>query len=594
MNTLLENLIETVRGIWRFRWIALSVAWTVCLLGWAFVMWLPNTYLASARVFVDTRTTLSQVTKGLAVESDVESQLQRVRQALWSAPLLERVARETGLDSGYRAAQDRQSVITALRSRIDLAINAQDGVSGTYVITYTDTVRERAQAVVDRLLNAFVDNTIGGKKQSSREAQRFLVEQIGDYERRLAMAEERLARFKREHVGMMPGAQGDYFARLQAQMQELDKGRLELAVYQRRRDALERKLQEEQPVVPAGMRGRTVGADAAGVSGAPQSTGPGTMSSEAGATAPAGADSMPGAGAPVEPAQTASAVTAPALEAPVLPGAEDAGALSPGMDTASRIRETEARLEDLLLRFTDEYPDVVSLRETLAQLRERQKQEIEDVRRGDPVAEAGLGLSANPVYQSLRLQLNRTDVEIAAVRGFIADREAQIADLRKLVDTAPEVEAQFARLNRDYDVTRSSYQALVERLERARLGDEAEQTGVVRFEVVDPPSADFKPIAPRRSLLIVFVLAVGLGAGIGVAYLLHQVNPVFANTRQLARITGLPVLGSVSMTWLEKQRALARKRLFAFAGSGAMLFVTGILVLMVQSQVVTLVHDWHL
>jgi uncharacterized membrane protein len=90
------------------------------------------------------------------------------------------------------------------------------------------------------------------------------------------------------------------------------------------------------------------------------------------------------------------------------------------------------------------------------------------------------------------------------------------------------------------------------------------------------------------------VLAVGLGAGIGVAYLLHQVNPVFANTRQLARITGLPVLGSVSMTWLEKQRALARKRLFAFAGSGAMLFVTGILVLMVQSQVVTLVHDWHL
>src|SRR5215831_16226199 len=92
MNAAVEFILEQIRGVWRFRWTAMLVAWTVCLIGWAVVLLLPDTYSSWARVFVDTRTRLSQVTAGIAVESNVSAQLAAVREALLGGPQLAKVA----------------------------------------------------------------------------------------------------------------------------------------------------------------------------------------------------------------------------------------------------------------------------------------------------------------------------------------------------------------------------------------------------------------------------------------------------------------------------------------------------------------------
>ena len=75
------------------------------------------------------------------------------------------------------------------------------------------------------------------------------------------------------------------------------------------------------------------------------------------------------------------------------------------------------------------------------------------------------GVTSNPIYQSVRLALNQADVEVAALRRELADHESKIAELRKAVNTVPEVEAEFARLNRDYDLNRAQYHSLIEPLE---------------------------------------------------------------------------------------------------------------------------------
>jgi polysaccharide chain length determinant protein (PEP-CTERM system associated) len=254
-----------------------------------------------------------------------------------------------------------------------------------------------------------------------------------------------------------------------------------------------------------------------------------------------------------------------------------------GADTPSAIRETQARLDELLLRFTDKHPDVVAARRTLEDLKKRQQVEIEAIRRGDPAAIAASGLAANPVYQGIKLQLSQAEVEVAAARRQVADREGRIAELRKMINTAPEVEAEFARLNRDYDVTRGQYQALVERLNRAKLSDKAEATGVVRFEVVEPPTGSDKPVSPDRIRLILVVLLGGLAAGVGAAYVLHQLRPVFVSTRQLTEVTQLPVLGVVSMTWLERHQALARHAIWVYSMALAVLIAMAAMMLLTQS-----------
>jgi len=527
MHEFFERLLEEFGSAWRFRWIAMVVAWLVAIGGWAFVLLMPDTFEASARVFVDSRTALSKVTEGIGVESNIDTQIQRVRQALVGGPQIEKVAREVFPDFSTMTPQQRQQLVTKIRERITITGSAarDNPTAGVYSIAYAGPDRERSVHIVDRLLNTFVEGSMGGNRAGSQQAQRFLTDQIAEYERRLSAAEDRLADFKRRNVGLMPGAQGDYFSRLQGEMAALDTARASYSIAVRRREELQRQLTGAQPYVNG--------------SGAATTPRPGGTTTQG----------------------------------------------APGNDTASRIREAQARLDDLLLRFTEKHPDVIALRETLAGLKAKQQEEIEAMRRGDPGAAGLLGLDSNPVYQDNQLQLNKTEVEIAALGGEIADHQSKIASLKQLVNTAPEVEAEFARLNRDYDVTQKKYQALVEQLERQKLSEEADETaGNVRFEIIDPPSASFVPVAPNRPRLILVVLFAALAAGAGLAYLLHQLKPVFSSTRQLGEITGLPVLGFVNMIFLGRHQAVARRSAIAYVAIGVLLAVVATLMLVVQSD----------
>jgi polysaccharide chain length determinant protein (PEP-CTERM system associated) len=514
MHHTLTFLLEQIRGAWRFRRVGMLVAWLVCVVGWLIVLALPDTYSAWARVYVDTRTRLSQVTQGIAVESNIASEAESVREALLGGPQLQKVARLAipGFSSARPEAQTE--IIEGLHNNLDVeATNDRAERAGQhnmpadlYTITYTDRNRQTAHRVVDELLKLFLSNSLGGTQEGSEKAQQFLSEQIADYDKKLATADARLADFKRKNAGLVPGATGDYFTRLHAETDELDKDRQALTVAEQKRDELRRQLTSEQ------------GSSGGGTGG--------------------------------------------------------------GGDTASAIRETQVRLDELLLRFTDKHPDVIAARRTLEDLKTRQRAEIDAVRRGDQAAIAATGLAASPVYQGMKLQLSQVDVDVAAARQQVADQEAKIAEQRKMINTAPQVEAEFERLSRDYEVTHTQYQALVERLSRAKLSDQADATGVVRFEVVEPPTASAEPVFPNRLRLILAVLASGLGAGVGVAYLLHQLRPVFISTRQLTELTQLPVLGSVSMTWLERHEAEGRRALWMYSLGAVLLVLLGIVTLL--------------
>ena len=529
-HTVVQNLLEQLRGTWRFRWVALAVAWSLAIVLWIIVFLVPDTYQASARVFVNTKTTLSEATRGISLEDDVDNQIQRVRQALIGGPELQKVAEETDLLAGALTVRDKQEVLEKLRKAIDISggISRENPSAGVFTITYKNYSRGKSLQVVDRLLNAFVEGALGGKRQGSEQAQQFLASQISDYKRRLSSAEESLAEFKKRNVGLMPGAQGDYFSRLQTEMDGLAKVQQTLNVVVRRRDEIKRQLHGERPFV-AGS------ASSAPLSGSVALTGPG-----------------------------------------------DAGATS---DTAAHIRVTQARLDELLLRFTDKHPDVIALRQNLIDLQAREQAEIEAARRGDVGAADSLGLKANPVYQNMQLQYNQAEVDVAALQQDTAERQNKITSLRSMMNTAPEVEAEYAKLTRDYDVTQAEYHALLARLDRAKLGDEAQATGMVRFEVIDPPTAEFKPIAPNRPLLIGASAVLALAVGAGIAYLMHLLRPVFLSSRQLNAITGLPVIGEVSMTWLEKYHATHRRGTLLYATGTAALVVLATAVVLLQQRI---------
>jgi len=139
--------------------------------------------------------------------------------------------------------------------------------------------------------------------------------------------------------------------------------------------------------------------------------------------------------------------------------------------------------------------------------------------------------------------------------------------LQALIDEVPDVEAELAKLNRDYDVIYEQYQSMVRSRETQELSRKASDTDEVDFRVIDPPNADFKPVAPNRLVMLLGVLIVAIGMGGASCWLLAQTKPVFADTATLRRVVGMPVIGAVSPLWNAERRARARLELVGLAGS---------------------------
>jgi polysaccharide chain length determinant protein (PEP-CTERM system associated) len=247
MQEILNQLYSYFWGVWRFRWVGLACAWTLSIAGWAFVYKLPDAYVATARIYVDSNTVLAPLLKGLAIQPNITQRIQLMSRTLLSRPNLEKMMRMADLDLQVRSDSQNEAFLESLRERISLT--GERGNASLYSVRYQDRDRDTAKRIVQALITVFIESTLGDKREDSSSAQSFLDQQIADYEQRLIEAESRLADFKQRYVGTLPGEQGDYYARLQAEKISLRDAQLELDEMENRRNELRRQLEGEEPVM---------------------------------------------------------------------------------------------------------------------------------------------------------------------------------------------------------------------------------------------------------------------------------------------------------------------------------------------------------
>jgi len=491
MREIVDTIIAELKGSWRFRWVAIGIAWLVCLLGWPIVYAVPDTYEARAVVLFESTSDLDKLLESMTVNADLLSRVEAMRTAMLGRPTLEKVVRETGLDRGTGASSAIDQVLNRLLANIKILSNQQRG-GNIYEITYRDSDPKMAEAVVATLLNTFVAGTLGANREGSQRTQEFLNAEIASLEADLTAAERRLADFKRDNVGRMPGESGDYFARLQAEMTALEDSESSLRQANRRLETLRQQLAGEQPTI-------------------------------------------------------------------------DSGGPLGGVDR--RIADNERRLEELELRFTDQHPDVIAVKATIEQLRAQKSEALAELRASD----ATEIVSDNPVFQNIQIEISKINAEIASLREQGRTHRQKIQEYRDLIDVLPQVEAELARLNRDYDVKQAQYRALLQKLEVAELSDAAGQSGEIKFQIIDSPREPLYPVAPRRPLLLAGVLCLGLAAGGGMAFVRNQLNPVFHQPKVVRQVTSLPVLGSVSRIETRERRRERLAEVSAFGGAVALL-----------------------
>ena len=248
MNDLYRQLLFYATVCWRHRWLALLTAWLVCLVGWTFVAFLPDRYVASGEIYIETQSVLQPLLRGLAVDPDSDEQVAIMQQTLLTRPNLEEVARRTDLDITAKSPPEVDRLLDDLKQRIKIASTRKN----LFSISVTDTLPQRARDTVDALVNIFVEGNLGQNRTDMDSAERFLASQIEEYERKLQEAEQKLALFKQLNMDYLP-AGGSFQQQLQDQRTALEDARFTLKDLLRKRDILQKELAKTPEILSYGM-----------------------------------------------------------------------------------------------------------------------------------------------------------------------------------------------------------------------------------------------------------------------------------------------------------------------------------------------------
>jgi polysaccharide chain length determinant protein (PEP-CTERM system associated) len=210
----------------------------------------------------------------------------------------------------------------------------------------------------------------------------------------------------------------------------------------------------------------------------------------------------------------------------------------------SRIDAQKKQLDELLRRYTDAHPDVISVRQTIRQLEVQRNAERAAARANGNRAGSA---ATSPVFQRIRVSLADAEANVASLGSQLSAQQSRLTELRGSASKVPQAEAELAQLNRDYDVIRHNYELLVSRREAASLGVKMDESAhLADFRVIEPPHVTPKAVFPDRKALAVLFMLASLGAGIALAYALSLVYPTFSTPKQLETLSKRPVIGMIS------------------------------------------------
>ncbi len=207
MNSIYDELRAAIHSVWNRRWLALAVAWAVCLLGWLVVAMVPNSYESRARIFVQLDDALAeQIGIGL---NDRRRDIDRVQQTLTSATNLEKVVRSTRLGNDIASPKQMEATVLGLAKTIKV-VSQQDNM-----FEITATAREGAlseaenaklaQEIVQKMIDIFREENMAGGRGEMTETLDFMNQQLADRQKELEAAEARRSAFEAQNPEMVQG-----------------------------------------------------------------------------------------------------------------------------------------------------------------------------------------------------------------------------------------------------------------------------------------------------------------------------------------------------------------------------------------------------
>ncbi|MGJ3649694.1 XrtA system polysaccharide chain length determinant [Sphingomonas sp. GlSt437] len=218
MTGLYQELLLLAHSLWHRRWLALAVAWGVAIAGWFVVAQIPNSYTSTGRVNVQVNSLLPDKV-GMSA-ADQQKTIDQVRQTLTSAVNLAKVVRATDLANTVASDRDVADRVAGLQNAIKIT-QQQDNL---IEITATASSPKLARAIVQKLIDIFVEENLSGGKAETSSTLQFLDQQLAARQKQLQDSEAKRADFVNRYLGSLPGtgSLADRIAQARSQMAQVE------------------------------------------------------------------------------------------------------------------------------------------------------------------------------------------------------------------------------------------------------------------------------------------------------------------------------------------------------------------------------------
>jgi uncharacterized protein involved in exopolysaccharide biosynthesis len=206
-------------------------------------------------------------------------------------------------------------------------------------------------------------------------------------------------------------------------------------------------------------------------------------------------------------------------------------------------------------KYTGRHPDIVNAERYIADLEKNLEKVRAQERMGSLTASEAskkkkddekTDMGSNPFYKEMENQLVATELEIKRLQGEDSKIKTRMAEYQARVENTPMRELAMVNLTRDYQNTKESYETLLRKSQEAQQAENLErrQKGE-QFKVIDPARIPEKPMQGRVFKILLFGFLLGMGFGLGLAFVREQMDRSFRDAEDLEATMEFKVLANI-------------------------------------------------
>lgn len=501
----------------RRRWQFLVPFFCGWLLVWGASWVIPSTYRSGTLILVEQPSVPEKYVVS-NIDIDIQHQLDSITQQILSRTRLLRIIDNLGLYAEERKHASPDDLVEKMRKDIEIELShGDDKKLSAFNIYYASRNPKTAQLATSELANLFITENLEQRQERSENTTKFLQDQLDQARTKLAAQEAKLRVFKDQHLGELPN-------QTQSNLQILAGLQNQLLTSQ---DSLNRAKQQSTYLESLINQYR-------------------------------------------------------AME-----GGSKSGTTSGPVGLAEIDKELDllkAQLADLTSHYTDKHPDVRKTKEQIARTEQMRARIVADMnsqpKDATPAPAPAVTLldpKSAPILE-LESQLKANHQEIANREAEIKEQQNKIDQYQARLNMAPVMEQQYADITRDYDQSKTDYEALLAKKNQSEMSTDLEKTQQgEHFRMLDPPNLPGRPYKPNRLMLCGAGLAVGLVLGGGFAFGQEKLSGKIYSEREIKKVVPFEVIAEIPP--IESIAEQSSHRWSALIAAAAAVVVVGVILL---------------